>query len=70
MPRPPKDARHRMSTHLRIPVTDEQKRIIMDAIADESSGFAAWARAILLDAAKRKLARSKDTTAREANANS
>lgn len=55
MARPAKDPRHRMSTHLRIPVTDEQKRKIMEAIADEPTGFAAWARAVLLQAANDRL---------------
>ena len=70
MARPQKDPRHRMSTHLRIPVTEDQKQTIMDAIADESSGFAAWAREVLLDAAKRKLARIKGGTEREAKGKS
>jgi len=48
-----------MDTHLRIPVTDEQKELIDEAIADEPEGMAAWARAILLEAAKRKIARSR-----------
>ena len=43
-----------MSTHLRIPVTDEQKRTIMAASTEEPAGFAAWARAILLRAAREK----------------
>jgi hypothetical protein len=46
-----------MRIHLRIPVTDAQKELIDQATADEPEGMAAWARAILLEAAKRKLAR-------------
>jgi len=45
-----------MDTDLRIPVTAEQKVLIMAAIADEPSGFAAWARHVLLEAAKKRLA--------------
>ncbi len=55
MARPPKDARLRMSTDLRIPVTSEQKRLIADALADEPDGLAAWARGVLLHAAKERL---------------
>lgn len=40
-----------MSVDLRIPVTQEQKQVIMDAVADDPEGFAAWARQILLEAA-------------------
>jgi len=40
-----------MDTDLRIPVTTEQKRAIMEAVADEPAGFAAWARDVLLRAA-------------------
>ena len=59
MARPRKYGDARMDTHLRIPVTDEQKELIDEAIADEPEGMAAWARAILLEAAKRKIARSR-----------
>jgi hypothetical protein len=45
-----------MDTDLRIPVTSEQKRLIGDATADEPEGMAAWARSVLLEAARRKLA--------------
>jgi hypothetical protein len=70
MGRPRKAGSLRMDTDLRIPLTSEQKARIVEATKDEPEGMAAWARAILLDAAKRKLARSKGTTAREASANS
>ncbi len=43
-----------MSIDLRIPVTAEQKRRIMAAVADEPGGFAAWAREVLLKAARDK----------------
>ena len=46
-----------MAIHLRIPVTDEQKALIDRVTADEPEGMAAWARAILLSAARRKLSR-------------
>lgn len=59
MARPRKAGRLRLDIDLRIPVTSEQKALISEATADEPEGFAAWARAILLEAAKRKIARSK-----------
>jgi hypothetical protein len=49
-----------MTIHLRIPVTDEQKAEIDRATADEPEGMAAWARALLLGAARRKLAKNKN----------
>jgi hypothetical protein len=59
MARPRKYGDARMNTHLRIPVTDEQKELIGRATVDEKEGMAAWARAILLAAASRKLARQE-----------
>ena len=47
-----------MDTDLRIPLTSEQKGLIDKATEDEPEGKAAWARAILLEAAKRKIART------------
>ena len=64
MARPPKDARLRMSTDIRIPVTADQKRMIADAVADEPGGLAAWARQILLEAAERRLSRREETIRR------
>ena len=60
MARPRKDGHLRMDTDLRIPLTTEQKALIDAATADEPEGKAAWARAILLGAAKRKLAKGKE----------
>ena len=48
-----------MDIHLRIPVTDEQKALIDEVTADEPDGMAAWARALLLGAARRKQAKRK-----------
>jgi hypothetical protein len=45
-----------MNIDLRIPVTAEQKQRIMEAVADEPDGFAAWAREVLLRAAQAKTA--------------
>jgi hypothetical protein len=46
-----------MDTDLRIPVTSEQKALIAEATRDEPGGMAAWARAVLLQAARRKAGR-------------
>ena len=59
MARPRKAGKLRMDTDLRIPVTSEQKKLITDATSDEPEGMAAWARTVLLEAARRKVARSK-----------
>lgn len=42
-----------MDTDLRIPLTSEQKALIVEATKDEPDGMAAWGRALLLAAAKR-----------------
>jgi hypothetical protein len=55
MARPLKEPHLRMSIDLRIPVTAEQKKAIMESVADEPAGFAAWARAVLLEAAEKRL---------------
>jgi len=44
-----------MDTDLRIPLTTEQKKVIAEATKTEPEGMAAWARSVLLDAAKRKI---------------
>ena len=59
MARPPKEPHLRKDTDLRIPVTAEQKLKIMEAIADDPDGFAAWARTVLHSAAQRKIASRK-----------
>ena len=56
MGRPRKDRQLLMNQPLRIMLTADQKRLIEDAAAlDQPEGVAAWARAVLLDAAKQKL---------------
>lgn len=57
MARPRKNGRLRMDTDLRIPVTSEQKQLIQEATSEEPEGMAAWARAILLEAARASIAR-------------
>jgi hypothetical protein len=57
MGRPRKYGSLPMDTDLKIPVTSEQRELIQQASADEPGGMAAWARAILLAAARRKMAK-------------
>jgi hypothetical protein len=59
MGRPRKYGNLPMDTDLKIPVTSEQRALIQQATANEPEGMAAWAREVLLDAAKRKMARSR-----------
>jgi hypothetical protein len=54
-----------MDIDLRIPVTADQKRRIMEAVADEPGGFAAWAREVLLRAAQEKTATVSGKQGRE-----
>jgi hypothetical protein len=49
-----------MDRDIRIPVTSEQKALITEATADEPEGIAAWVRAVVLEAAKRKLAKNRN----------
>ncbi len=44
-----------MDTDIRIPVTTEQKILLQEATRDEPSGMAAWARSILLSAARQQI---------------
>jgi hypothetical protein len=59
MARPRKYGELSMDTDLRIPLTSEQKALIDEATSDEMEGKAAWARALLLAAARRKLGRQQ-----------
>lgn len=58
MPRPRKNPKLIMGSDLRVPVTAEQKTLIIKATSDEPNGMAAWARSVLIDAARRKLEKS------------
>ncbi len=57
MGRPRKDDALRMDTDLRVPMTAAQKALLDEATADEPQGKAAWARAVLLEAVRKKIAR-------------
>jgi hypothetical protein len=62
MARPPKEPRLRMTTDIRIPVTTDQKRLITEAVANDPGGMAAWARQVLIDAARDRLAQQRVTS--------
>jgi hypothetical protein len=59
MARPPKKPETRMDKDLRIPVTAEQRATVNQAAGLAGSDMAAWARPILLDAAKREMAKHR-----------
>lgn len=52
MPRPPKAESDRKNLDLRIPVTADQKELIAKAARLQGEDMAAWARPILLEAAR------------------
>jgi hypothetical protein len=62
MARPKKDPSERKTFILRIPMTEDQKKLIMDAVSMNQIDMAAWARPILLRVAKQEL--SKDSKKR------
>jgi hypothetical protein len=64
MGRPRKYIDQALSTDLRIPVTPEQKALIQEAVGLDGIDMAAWARTILLDSAKRRIARTKRRTSK------
>jgi hypothetical protein len=53
-----------MDTDLRIPLTSEQKALIDEATKDEPEGKAAWARAILLAAARKRIEKTNASKSR------
>ncbi len=67
MARPRKNGRLRMDTDLRIPVTSEQKQLIQEATSEEPEGMAAWARGVLLQAAREVLARRQSSSRQESD---
>jgi uncharacterized protein (DUF1778 family) len=59
MTRPRKNPQERKDYHLRVPLSADQRAVIEDAARLEGEEKAGWARAILLSAAKRTIAKSK-----------
>lgn len=62
MARPRKDARLRKDVDLRIPLTVDQKRLIVEAATLADSDVATWLRPIIIQAANEKVARAKLAT--------
>jgi hypothetical protein len=60
MGRPRKFGDQPLDWDLRIPVTSEQRAVIVEATKDVPGGMAEWARTLLLAAARRRLARNGD----------
>jgi uncharacterized protein (DUF1778 family) len=58
MARPPKDPSDRKSVDLRIPLTEDQKKLISEAASADQADVAAWVRPIVLMAAQRRLSKS------------
>jgi hypothetical protein len=59
MGRPPKDKDQLMNVPVRIMVTAEQKRLLDEATVIEGGELSSWARPLLLEAAKRKIAKAE-----------
>jgi hypothetical protein len=57
MGRPRKDPKERKSAELRIPVTNDQKSLIIHASGLDGLDVATWLRPIILDAAKARVER-------------
>jgi uncharacterized protein (DUF1778 family) len=63
MARPPKDARLRKDVDLRIPLTADQKRLIVQAANSVQSDVATWLRPIILQVATECLAKASESNA-------
>jgi uncharacterized protein (DUF1778 family) len=57
MPRPKKKPEERKSAELRVPVTEEQKSLIIQAAGLDGLDVATWVRPIILNAAKKRVER-------------
>jgi uncharacterized protein (DUF1778 family) len=58
MGRPPKKPEDRKTYQLHVPLTGDQHALIKQAVEIAGADKAEWARAVLLDAAKRSIAKS------------
>lgn len=64
MARPQKKPAERKAYHLRVPLAANQRALIEEAASLADADKAAWARAILLEAARKGLAKSRTGQAR------
>ena len=58
MARPPKDPADKKSVDVRIPMTEEQKRIVLEAAAVDDIDVATWLRPIILSAAQDRISQN------------
>jgi uncharacterized protein (DUF1778 family) len=65
MGRPKKDKRDRKDIDLRIPVTFDQKELIVGAARAAGEDMASWARPILIQAARDQLAKGGEAKRRQ-----
>ena len=63
MARQRKNPEDRKEYHLRVPLSVHQRTLIEDAVRREGEDKAGWARAVLLIAAKRSIAKSQKESA-------
>jgi uncharacterized protein (DUF1778 family) len=61
MARPPKDKKLLMRVSVRIPLTEDQKRLIEQAASLDQSDMTAWMRPILLRAAQERITKSRSS---------
>jgi hypothetical protein len=59
MARPKKPPGERKDYHLRVPLSDAQRALVEEAASLDGEDRAAWARSILLDAAKRRVEKAR-----------
>jgi uncharacterized protein (DUF1778 family) len=52
-----------MSDYIRLPLTEDQKRLIETAAVLDQSDVTAWVRPIVLEAARRRIAKEKGNCA-------
>jgi uncharacterized protein (DUF1778 family) len=63
MARPPKRPEDRKAYHLRVPLAADQRALIEDAAKLAGEDKAAWARAVLLEAARKGIGNRKSAEA-------
>jgi hypothetical protein len=66
MARPRKNPEDRKDYHLRVPLTDAQHSLIEEAVELVEQDKAAWARTVLLDTARRMVAKARKAGSGEA----
>jgi hypothetical protein len=59
MARPRKPPGERKDYHLRVPLSDAQRSLVEEAARLDDQDKAAWARSVLLDAAKRRVEKAR-----------